>query len=79
MVLVLRGGSFCPKDRPQAELLVKQVSYCRLVTISTESLSETNEYRDGGGRTLDVLVGCRANLSEGPSISRNTRTQPTIR
>jgi peroxiredoxin len=40
MVLVLSRGGFCPKDRRQAELLVQlhrelEVSYCRLVTIST--------------------------------------------
>ena len=39
-------GGFCPKDRRQAELLVQfhremEVAYCRLVTISTDSLSET--------------------------------------
>jgi len=54
MVLVLSRGGFCPKDRRQAELLVQlhremEVSYCRLVTISTDSLSETNEYRTGIG------------------------------
>ena len=48
MVLVLSRGGFCPKDRRQAELLVQfhremEVAYCRLVTISTDSLSETNE------------------------------------
>ena len=46
MVLVLSRGGFCPKDRRQAELLVQfhremEVAYCRLVTISTDSLSET--------------------------------------
>jgi peroxiredoxin len=54
MVLVLSRGGFCPKDRRQAELLVQlhrelEVSYCRLVIISTDSVSETNEYRTGVG------------------------------
>jgi peroxiredoxin len=54
MVLMLSRGGFCPKDRRQAELLVQlhremEVSYCRLVTISTDSLMETNEYRTGVG------------------------------
>jgi peroxiredoxin len=54
MVLVLSRGGFCPKDRRQAELLVQlhreiEVGYCRLVTISTDSVSETNEYRTGVG------------------------------
>ncbi len=54
MILVLSRGSFCPKDRRQAEGLVQlhremEVGYCRLVTISTDSLSETNEYRTSVG------------------------------
>jgi peroxiredoxin len=54
MVLVLSRGGFCPKDRRQAELLVQlhrelDVAYCRLVTISTDNISETNEYRTGVG------------------------------
>ena len=52
MVLVLSRGGFCPKDRRQAELLVDfhremEVGYCRLVTISTANISETNEFRTG--------------------------------
>ena len=43
MILVLSRGSFCPKDRRQAEGLVQlhremEVGYCRLVTISTDNL-----------------------------------------
>ena len=54
MVLVLSRGGFCPKDRRQAELLVElhrelEVAYCRLVTISTDNITETNEYRSGVG------------------------------
>jgi peroxiredoxin len=54
MVLVLGRGGFCPKDRRQAEGLVQlhremEVGYCRLVTISTDNLLETNEYRAGVG------------------------------
>src|SRR5579864_6834901 len=50
MILVLSRGAFCPKDRRQAEGLVQlhremEVGYCRLVTISTDNLIETNEYR----------------------------------
>jgi len=52
MILVLSRGGFCPKDRRQAEGLVQlhrelEVGYCRLVTISTDNLLETNEYRTG--------------------------------
>jgi peroxiredoxin len=54
MIVVLSRGGFCPKDRRQAEGLLElhremEVGYCRLVTISTDNLSETNEYRGGIG------------------------------
>ncbi|SRR6266536_3211450 len=54
MVLVLSRGGFCPKERRQAEGLVAlhreiEVGYCRLVTISTDNIAETNEYRSGVG------------------------------
>jgi len=54
MVLVLSRGGFCPKDRRQAEGLVQlhhemEVGYSRLVTISTDNMLLTNEYRDGVG------------------------------
>ena len=52
IILVLSRGGFCPKDPRQAENLVQlhremEVGYCRLVTISTDNLLETNEYRTG--------------------------------
>src|SRR3989440_7368264 len=54
LVLVLSRGSFCPKDRRQHEGLLQlhremQVGYCRLVTVSTDNLLETNEFRTGVG------------------------------
>jgi len=54
VVLVLGRGGFCPKDRRQAEGLVQlhrelEVAYCRLVTITTDNITETNEYRTGVG------------------------------
>jgi peroxiredoxin len=54
MILVLSRGGFCPKDRRQAEGLVQlhremEVGYSRLVTISTDNLAATNEYRAGVG------------------------------
>src|SRR3954452_14518578 len=50
MIVVLSRGGYCPKDRRQAEGLVQlhremEVGYCRLVTISTDNLIETNENR----------------------------------
>lgn len=54
MIVMLSRGSFCPKDRRQAEGLLQLhhemgVGYCRLVTISTDNLSATNEFRTGVG------------------------------
>ena len=54
LVLVLSRGGFCPKDRRQHEGLLQlhremQVGYSRLVTISTDNLIETNEFRNGVG------------------------------
>jgi peroxiredoxin len=54
IALVLSRGGFCPKDRRQAEGLVEfhrelEVAYCRLVTISTYNITQTNEYRSGVG------------------------------
>ena len=54
LVLVLARGGYCPKDRRQHEGLLQlhremQVGYCRLVTISTDNLLETNEFRSGLG------------------------------
>ena len=51
LVLVLSRGGFCPKERRQHEGLLQlhremQVGYCRLVTLSTDNLIETNEFRD---------------------------------
>ena len=85
MVLVLSRGGFCPKDRRQAELLVQlhrelEVAYCGLVTISTDNISETNEYSSHGRRRpLDVPIRARDVRSKKISTSRNTPTLFTIR
>src|ERR1700752_5230718 len=60
MVLILSRGGFCPKDRRQHEGLVQlhrelEVGYCRLVTISTDNLIATNEYRKGVGAYWALL------------------------
>ena len=54
MIVMLSRGMFCPKDRRQLEGLVRlfreiEVGYCRMVTISTDNLLETNESRSGAG------------------------------
>jgi peroxiredoxin len=65
LVLVLSRGGFCPKDRRPAELLVQlhreiEVAYCRLVTISTDNLLETNNIAPESahtGRSYRMQVG----------------------
>jgi peroxiredoxin len=54
MILVLSRGGFCPRDQRQTEGLVQlyremEVGYSRLVTISTDNLLATNDYRSGAG------------------------------
>jgi peroxiredoxin len=54
MILVLSRGGYCPKDLRQAQGLVHlhhemEVGYSRLVTISTDNMLTTNEYRTGVG------------------------------
>jgi peroxiredoxin len=60
LVLVLSRGGFCPKERRQHEGLLQlyremQVGYCRLVTISTDNLLETNEFRSAVGVSWPFL------------------------
>jgi peroxiredoxin len=60
MILVLSRGGYCPKDRRQAEGLVQlhhemEVGYSRLVTISTDNMLLTNEYRTGAGARWTFL------------------------
>lgn len=60
MILVLSRGHFCPKDRRQLQNYVAfypelRVGYTRLVTISTDNLIQTNEFRDGLGAQWTFL------------------------
>src|ERR1700722_8384498 len=64
LVLVLSRGGFCPKERRQAEGLLElhremEVGYCRLVTISTDNITETNEFRSGVGAHWPFLSDSR--------------------
>jgi len=77
MVLVLSRGGFCPKDRRQAELLVQlhrelEVSYCRLVTISTDSIAQTNEYRTGVGAHWPFLSDAGRKIQKDLDIAEYT-------
>ena len=77
MVLVLSRGGFCPKDRRQAEGLIElhlemEVGYCRLVTISTDNLAETNEYRTGLGAHWTFLSDSGRTIQKDLDIAEYT-------
>jgi peroxiredoxin len=77
MVVMLSRGSFCPKDRRQAEGLVQlhremEVGYCRLVTISTDNLLETNENRAGIGAHWPFLSDPRRIVQKDLDIAEYT-------
>jgi peroxiredoxin len=77
MVVVLSRGGFCPKDRRQAAALVElhhemEVGYCRLVTISTDDLAETNEYRMGVGAHWPFLCDPRRIVQKDLDIAEYT-------
>jgi peroxiredoxin len=60
MVLVLARGGYCPKDHQQhLQLAAIQpqiaVAYTRIVTISTDSIVETREFRDAVGAQWTFL------------------------
>ncbi|MFY9689686.1 MAG: redoxin domain-containing protein [Candidatus Acidiferrales bacterium] len=80
MVLVLSRGAFCPKDRRQAEGLVQlhremEVGYCRLVTISTDNLLETNENRTGIGAQWPFLSDAGRTVQKDLDIAEYTDPQ----
>lgn len=77
MVLVLGRGGFCPKDRRQAEGLLQlhremEVGYCRMVTITTDSITQTNEYRSGVGAHWPFLSDSRRIIQKDLDIAEYT-------
>ena len=77
MILVLSRGGFCPKDRRQHEGLVQlyreiEVGYCRLVTISTDNIIETNEYRSGIGAQWTFLSDAGRKIQKDLDIAEYT-------
>src|SRR5215831_5916754 len=94
IVLILSRGGFRPKDRRQHEGLVQlhrelEVGYCRLVTMSTDNITETNEYRSGVGahwpfltshldrRFTDADFCCGGNRSDRSSADHGIACQRT--
>ena len=79
MVIVLGRGGFCPKDRRQHEGLVQlyremEVGYCRLVTISTDNITETNEFRSGVGAHWPFLSDAGRKVQKDLDIAEYTDT-----
>jgi peroxiredoxin len=77
MILVLGRGKYCPKDRRQAEGLVQlhrelEVGYCRLVTITTDNITDTNEYRTGVGAHWPFLSNARRIVQKDLGIAEYT-------
>jgi peroxiredoxin len=77
MILVLGRGSYCPKDRRQAEGLVDlyremEVGYCRLVTITTDNIIKTNENRTGVGAHWTFLADPRRIIQKDLDIAEYT-------
>jgi peroxiredoxin len=77
MIVVLSRGGFCPKDRRQHEGLVQlyreiEVGYCRLVTISTDNLLETNEFRAGVGAHWPFLSDTARKIQKDLDIAEYT-------
>jgi peroxiredoxin len=60
LILILSRGHYCPKDHQQhlemATFYPKiAVAYTKLVTISTDNILETNEFRDAVGAQWTFL------------------------
>ena len=77
MVLVLSRGGFCPKERRQHEGLAQlhrelEVAYCRLVTITTVNIIETNEFRSGVGAHWPFLSDPRRVVQKDLDIAEYT-------
>jgi len=77
MIIVLSRGGYCPKDRRQHEGLVPlfremEVGYCRLVTISTDNLLETNEFRTAVGAHWTFLSDVQRKLQKDLDIAEYT-------
>jgi len=80
LVVVLARGGFCPKDRRQHEGLVQlhremEVGYCRLVTISTDSLIEISEFRSGVGAHWPFLSDAGRTVQKDLDIAEYTDPQ----
>jgi peroxiredoxin len=77
MILILSRGHFCPKDRWQMRRLADfypelTVGYTRIVTISTDNIMETREFRDGVGAQWPFLSDPRRTVQRDLDIQEYT-------
>jgi peroxiredoxin len=77
MIVVLSRGGYCPKDRRQHEGLLQlhremEVGYAALVTISTDNLIETAEFRNGLGAHWTFLSDAGRKVQKDLDIAEYT-------
>ena len=77
MILVLSRGGFCPKDHQQHQQLAAfypqiTVGYTRIVTISTDSILKTNEFRDSVGAQWTFLSDAGRHIQKDLDIAEYT-------
>jgi peroxiredoxin len=77
MILILSRGHYCPKDFQQHRLMVDfhqqvDVAYTKLVTISTSTISETDEWRRSLGAHWLFLVDPRRTVQKDLEIQEYT-------
>ena len=77
MILVLARGHFCPKDHQQHLELAAfypkiAVSYTQIVTISTDNILETNEFRASVGAQWTFLSDAGRHVQKDLDIQENT-------
>jgi len=77
MILVLSRGHYCPKDHQQLHKLVDfypelNVAYTNLVTISTDNLLQTNEFRDQLGAQWPFLSDAGRKVQKDLDIAEYT-------
>lgn len=75
MIVVLARGAFCPKGQHEGLLQLyrqMEVGYCRLVTISTDNITDTNEFRMGVGAHWPFLSDPRRVVQKDLDIAEYT-------
>jgi peroxiredoxin len=77
MVVVLSRGGYCPREHRQHEGLAQlfreiEVGFCKLVTISTGNLTETNEFRSGVGAHWPFLSDAGRKIQKDLDIAEYT-------